>query len=222
MPVDFVREKPTGEYMRNSVVQDNLENLSALTSPEEASPLSPSSKHTPSQTLDASESERTYQPYPWEPLNSLLDMVDDKTNGRAGWLQRFVNYLFFGGLAALVNLFVFYVTYYHVFTRLHPEILHNSLSYIVAAECSILANFIPNDRFTFNKLPGARRPWLQRCTRFHMTAIVGTLLTFVIELSLSTFIHITPVISEAIATLIVLVYNFSFHHIFTYRHIKHA
>jgi putative flippase GtrA len=31
-----------------------------------------------------------------------------------------------------------------------------------------------------------------------------------------------PLIAEAIATLIVLIYNFSAHHLFTYRHVKHA
>ncbi len=164
----------------------------------------------------------SYQPYPWSLPNRLLDFIDSKTNGRAGWIQRFVSYLFFGGTAALVNLAVFYVMYYYLIAALNPTILRNTLSYIVAAELSILANFIPNDRFTFSALPGAKRPWLQRCTRFHMTTIVGALLTFLIELALSTFTHTQPIFAEAIATLIVLIYNFSFHHIFTYRHPKHS
>jgi putative flippase GtrA len=154
----------------------------------------------------------------------VLDIVDKQTNGRAGWLQRFVSYLFFGGVAALVNLAVFYIMYYHIlaFFALKSPVGANVVSYIFASELSIIANFIPNDRFTFNKLPGAHRPWIQRCLRFHMTCIVGSCLTFLIELGLSTFVHIQPIFAEAIATLIVLIYNFTFHHLFTYRHMKHA
>jgi putative flippase GtrA len=196
--------------MRNTLVENRLE--------EELITSTDTLDHLP----EAVQPVPTYQPYPWQPLNRLLDMIDERTDGRAGWVQRFVSYLFFGGTAALVNLTVFYVMYYHAFTEIKPDLLHNLLSYIVAAELSILANFIPNDRFTFNKLPGAKRPWLWRCARFHMTTIVGSVLTFAIELSLSTFTHIQPILAEAIATLIVLVYNFSFHHIFTYRHMKHA
>jgi putative flippase GtrA len=163
----------------------------------------------------------SYQPYSWAFLNRVLDVVDEKTGGRAGWLQRLLSYLFFGGTAAIVNLLIFYLLFYHVFAHVSNPFWHNTLSYAIAAECSIMANFIPNDRFTFNKLPGAKRPWIQRCLRFQMTTIVGSILTYLIEMTLSTFLHIEPVLSEAIATVIVLVYNFSFHHIFTYRRIKH-
>src|SRR5216684_5531635 len=143
----------------------------------------------------------SYQPYPWPLANRVLDFIDAKTNGRAGWLQRFVSYLFFGGLAALVNLLIFYIMDYHVlasFTTNHAFLGH-TLSYVVASECSILANFIPNDRFTFSSLPGAERPWLQRCLRFHMTCIVGSLLTYLIMMALTTFAHVPSIISEAIA-----------------------
>ena len=215
--------------MKDSVVPDSVDEFSSVLANLQRQTSLPS----PSQTIPASSpdvssipttSAHSYQPYPWPLLNRVLDAVDEKTNGRAGWLQRFISYLFFGGLAALVNLLVFYVMYYHLlagFTLTHKT-LSNVFSYIAAAELSIIANFIPNDRFTFNKLPGAQRPWLQRCARFHMTTVVGSLLTFIIELSLSTFTHTQPIIAEAIATLLVLIYNFSFHHIFTYRHMKHA
>lgn len=165
---------------------------------------------------------RSYQPYSWKLPNLLLDIVDKKTNGRAGWMQRIISYLFFGGLAAVVNLITFYVMFHHVFASLRSDFLHNTLSYLVAAELSILANFIPNDRFTFNKLPGARRPWILRCMRFHLTALVGTGLTYIIELTLSNFLHLEVVFAEAIAIIIVLVYNFTFHHLFTYRHVKQS
>lgn len=166
----------------------------------------------------------SYQPYAWSLPNKILDIVDAKTAGRAGLVQRVISYLFFGGVAALVNLGVFYIMYYHVLASVAAQnaSLGNVLSYVVAAELSILANFIPNDRFTFNTLPGAHRPWIQRCLRFHTTCIIGSLLTFLIEFGITHFTPIQPIIAEALATLIVLVYNFSFHHIFTYRHVKHA
>ena len=213
--------------MKNSVVQQDVDEFSSvLTGLEEQSPLLSTSRdalaHFSDATLTPAKPARSYQPYSWDLLNRVLDIVDDKTNGRAGWLQRFISYLFFGGSAALVNLAVFYIMFYHVLDPIGSDKLRNILSYIVAAELSILANFIPNDRFTFRHLPGANRPWIQRCLRFHMTTIVGSLLTFLIEFGLSTFTHTQPIFAEAIATLLVLIYNFSFHHIFTYRHIKHA
>ncbi len=208
--------------MKDSVVQKNGKEFPVASEPvEDALLIASSSPLNPPQTVLVPPAP-SYQLYPWEPANRLLAMIDERTHGRAGLLQRLFSYLFFGGLAALVNLGVFYVMYYHLLKTVDNTVLRNTLSYIVAAELSILANFIPNDRFTFNTLPGATRPWLQRCLRFHMTTIVGSVLTFMIELSLSTFGHIQPIASEAIATLIVLVYNFSFHHIFTYRHLKQA
>lgn len=213
--------------MKNPVVQNDMDEISSvLANLGDPSSLLPASQNLALQPSGAAlvspGSFPSYQPYRWNVLNQVLDIVDARTGGRAGWLQRLVSYLFFGGLAALVNLAVFYIMFYHVLALLHPIPLRNILSYIAAAECSILANFIPNDRFTFNTLPGAQRPWPQRCLRFHMTTAIGSLLTFLLEMSFSSFLHIEPILSEAAATLLVLIYNFSFHHIFTYRHLKHA
>lgn len=215
--------------MKDSVVSNSVDEFSSvltglenqaslLAAPQSAAVVAPDSASQQTARVPS------YQPYRWAFLNSVLDVIDAKSNGRAGWLQRLVSYLFFGGTAALVNLAVFSIMYYYVLASLavHNDLLANTISYILAAECSIIANFIPNDRYTFNKLPGAQRPWLQRCLRFHMTTIVGTILTYLIQVGLSTFTHTPKVIAEAIAILLVLIYNFSFHHIFTYRHTKHA
>jgi putative flippase GtrA len=215
--------------MQNSVVPNDVDEFSSVLAGlgEQSLTLSTS----PNASIDASpiiiapeKIAPSYQAYPWSLPNRILDIVDMKTNGRAGQVQRVITYLFFGGTAALVNLAVFYVMYHLVLGSLSPkpDWLNYDLSYIVAAELSIFANFIPNDRFTFNTLPGAQRPWLQRCVRFHMTCIVGTTLTFLIGSGLHTFVHTEATISEAIATLLVLIYNFSAHHLFTYRHVKHA
>jgi putative flippase GtrA len=200
----------------SSVLSDLQEQASLLTPQPQHATIEPGAK--PEQTSHVP----SYQPYPWQLLNRVLDLVDRLTNGRAGLVQRVISYLFFGGVAALVNLGIFYLMYYHILAALNPVPLRNVLSYIVAAECSIIANFVPNDRFTFSMLPGAKRPWLQRCARFHLTTIVGSLLTFLIEFALSSFTPIQPILAEIIATLLVLIYNFSFHHLFTYRHLKHA
>lgn len=207
--------------MKDIVVPNGQDPLSVMVgSGEPGVDISPVSD-TLDQTFTPAQPVRSYHPYSWDLINHVLDIVDQKTNGRAGLAQRLISYLFFGGLAAGVNLGMIYVTYYHVFTGL-PLFLHNTLSYVVAAEVSILANFIPNDRFTFQKLPGAQRPWIQRCLRFHLTALVGTGLTYCIELLLTNTLHTEIVVAEAIATIIVLAYNFTFHHVFTYRHVKHA
>ncbi|HYL45077.1 MAG TPA: GtrA family protein [Ktedonobacteraceae bacterium] len=163
----------------------------------------------------------SYRPTPWKFVNALLDMVDNYTGGRAGLLQRFFTFAFIGGAAALVNLLVFYVVLY----RIDPQnrtVAHNVLASVFASEISIMANFIPNDYFTFSHLPGHERSWVARCARFHLTSVVGSLLTFLIEFGFSYVGHVPAILSQATALIIVLFYNFSFHHIFTYGRVKTA
>ncbi len=212
--------------MKNTVVPNELDELSVInTLGDTASRIAailPNPPAASSETLlVTARSTRSYQPYPWSILNSILDIVDEKVPGRAGQLQRVVSYLFFGGTAAVVNLLVF-----AIMLRLLPDastnIIQNTIAYVFAAELSIMANFIPNDRFTFSSLPGAKRPWLQRCMRFHATCIVGTILTLLIESTLKFRFDVPALIAEAIAIIIVLIYNFTFHHLFTYRHVGEA
>jgi putative flippase GtrA len=163
----------------------------------------------------------SYQPTSLPIVNRLLDVLDDLTDGKAGWIQRLFTYLFIGGSAAVVNMIVFYILFYRVQMPVTIT-LHNAIANITAAEISIMANFIPNDYFTFRHLPGHQRSWGQRCLRFHLTAIVGSLLNFLIELSLTSMAHVPALLSQAIAILLVLIYNFSFHHIFTYGGLRSA
>src|SRR5260370_29075944 len=164
--------------MKNIVAPNDLDELLVSSSLEESSsrlsPLQDTPFHPSDMLFAQAQPVRSYQPYPWSILNSMLDIVDNKTHGRAGQLQRIVSYLFFGGLAAVVNLIAF-----AIMLRLMPgdNPIQNTIAYAVAAELSILANFIPNDRFTFNTLPGAQRPCLQLCIRFHSTCFVATLIT---------------------------------------------
>jgi putative flippase GtrA len=158
----------------------------------------------------------SYRPTPWRVMNSLLDTVDGATRGRAGWVQRFVLYLFIGGSAAVVNLVVFYLVFYRIPLPVHTAV-HNVIAEGLAAEISIMANFIPNDFFTFKYLPGHARSWGARCLRFHITSIGGSILTLLIEFTLHYLAHVPALVAQAVALMLVLVYNFSFHHIFTYR-----
>lgn len=162
----------------------------------------------------------SYHPTRWPFVNHLLDTVDSVSHGRAGQLQRFISFAFLGGLASLVNLGVFAV----VLSRSVPTNydMRYLLAFLLASEISIIVNFSLNDYFTFRHLPGHARSWNMRCARFHMTSISAILLTLLINFALSHGLGIHAILAQAIAILIVLFYNFTIHHLFTYRHIKTA
>jgi putative flippase GtrA len=162
----------------------------------------------------------SYHPTRWSIVNKALDIADQYSGGRADWIQRFVSYAFIGGCAAIVNLIVFYVIFYKVPLPVSP-FLHIVIANVIAAEISILANFIPNDYFTFRHLPGHNRSWGARCLRFHLTTISGAVLTLLIELAFTYLAHTPAIVGQAIALILVLIWNFSIHHLFTY-HAKHA
>jgi len=180
------------------------------------------SSHSTIDTLSTVPPVRTfpsYRPTPWAIVNSGLDIVDKVSGGKADWFQRLVTYLFIGGFAAVVNLVVFYAVLYRLPLPVNMA-EHNLIASLLASEISIMANFIPNDFFTFRHLAGHERSWLARCSRFHITSIVGSLLTFLIEFAFTYMGHVPAIVAQATALILVLIYNFSFHHIFTYRHIK--
>ncbi len=163
----------------------------------------------------------SYHPTQWAIVNRILDVVDRVTKGRADWVVRFVSYIFFGGTAAIVNLAVFFVALNYI--PLHKgSLAQNIFASVLACEISLIANFIPNDYFTFRHMPGRERSWGARCARFHITSLIGSGLTVLIQLFFSHVVHIMPLLGQAFALLLVLFYNFSFHHLFTYRHVKTA
>jgi putative flippase GtrA len=161
----------------------------------------------------------SYHPTSWKLVNQVLDVVDNVTHGKAGLFQRFFTFVCIGGLAALVNLAVFAAVMYGVKLPV-SEWLHNVIASMLAAELSIMANFIPNDYFTFRRLAGHGRSWFARCLRFHITSIGGAVLTFLIQSGFRYIGHTPAIIGQAAALVITLFYNFSFHHLFTYRHMK--
>ncbi len=154
-------------------------------------------------------------------LDSLMQMVDGVTAGKAGMLQRAVSYLIVGGFAACVNLASLYI-FNDIVPMPFPRVVHNIVAFLLAAEISILANFIPNDRITFSRLPGHARSWWMRCLRFHSTAIAGTLITFIIFSVMHIWLGLHTLIAESTGIIVALVFNFTFHHIWTYRHIELA
>lgn len=165
-------------------------------------------------------SRHSYHPTRWPFVNHLLDHVDSMTRGRAGQIQRFVTFAFLGGWASLVNLAIFSF----MLSRSVPSNYEARymLAFLLASEISIIVNFSLNDYFTFRHLPGHARSWWARCARFHMTSVSAILLTLLINFALSHGLGIHAILAQALAILIVLFYNFTVHHVFTYRHIKTA
>lgn len=192
--------------MERSVLDRSLEEVAVESEVQQAIPL----RGTPS-----------YRPTRWAVVNRVLDIVDDVTHGKAGLCQRFFTFAFIGGFAALVNLAVFATVMYGIKLP-GAEWLHNVIASVLAAEISIMANFIPNDYFTFRGLDGHSRSWSARCLRFHITSIGGSILTFLIEFGFRFIGHVPALAGQAVALVLVLFYNFSFHHLFTYRHVKPA
>ena len=203
------------EYMDQSLIDRNVDEILTPASSfdelvEEMVEQAPSARYLPS-----------YHPTQWAIVNRMLDVVDRVTKGRADWVVRFFSYIFFGGTAAVVNLVVFFVALNYIPLHIN-SLVQNVFASVLACEISLIANFIPNDYFTFRHMPGRARSWSARCARFHITSLVGSGLTILIQLFFSHVVHIMPLLGQALALIIVLFYNFSFHHLFTYRHVKTA
>lgn len=172
------------------------------------------------ESCNTQERQPTYHPTSWLVINRILDVVDELTRGRAGWVQRFFSFAFIGGIAACVNLIVFYIVDNFVHLSVN-SMVHNAIAFIVANEISLLANFIPNDYFTFRRM-ARHRSWAVRSARFHLTACSGITLTYILQFCFNFFLHLPSMIALATAIWIVLFYNFTVHHVFTYRHKKPA
>lgn len=161
----------------------------------------------------------SYHPTGWALADRALEVVDNVTGGRAEWVRRVFSYLVIGGFAAVVNLIVFAVMLHLIALPVAPHV-HYIIANLTAAEISILANFVPNDRFTFRYLPGHQRMWLARCARFHLTAIGGTVVTLIISVGLNG-LGLPGIIAQAIGLIIALIFNFTLHHLFTYHGSAH-
>ncbi len=161
---------------------------------------------------------KSYYDTRWPLVNQVLAITERLTSGRAGLIQRLFTYLLIGGTAAVVNLGIFAI--FEHFGSLKTLTLYSAVAYFCAYEFSILANFIPNDYFTFRFLSGHQRSWLARGLRFHMTSLSGVLVTFIISWVLFHPVGLPLLASQAMALILAVFYNFTAHHFFTYAH-KH-
>ncbi len=141
--------------------------------------------------------------------------LDVYTRGHAAEALRVMSFLVVGGFGTLVNLGCVWV-----FSR------YTSLPYdvyiVLATEIALLCNFLLNDRFTFHSLGGKQRPFWLRCVRFHGPSALGFVLTLALSYLAHHIGHLTPVLAQAVAILIVTVVNFSMHRLWTYRASAHA
>lgn len=183
-------------------------------------PVSAVRSVAPAPTPASPESIQTIQSYidtRWPLVNRALAITERVTHGRAGVIQRLASYLVIGGSAAAVNLAVFAIFFHYGSDKV---LWYWLLTNVVAYELSILANFIPNDYFTFRHLNGHNRSWLVRCLRFHITSLSGVAVTFIISATLFHLIGLPSLVAQAIALVLATAYNFTVHHLFTYAHIK--
>jgi putative flippase GtrA len=160
----------------------------------------------------------SYHPTGKPRIDHLLDLADQLTGGRAEWVQRAFSYLFVGGIAAIINLITLQLTLNWLAGTPFSHRVHYVIAFAVATEVSILANFIPNDRITFSHLPGHSRTWIQRCARFHVTCVGGVIVTFAVSGILHLVFKVPALPAQAVALIIATAFNFTFHHLFTYRH----
>lgn len=136
--------------------------------------------------------------------------LDHYTHGHAAEVTRVVSFLIVGGLGALVNLGCVWL-----FSTLTP--LPHEAYIVLATEIALLFNFLLNDRFTFHTMVDSRRPFWLRCLRFHGPSALGFVLTLLISYVVYHYGHLSSVLAQAVAILVVTVVNFLMHHFWTYR-----
>jgi len=161
---------------------------------------------------------KSYYDTRWPLVNRALALTEQVTHGKAGVIQRAFTYLIIGGTAAVVNLGILAIFFHFGSANV---LWYLVLANVVAYELSIMANFIPNDYFTFRHLAGHNRSWWARCLRFHITSLSGVAVTSIL---FALFFHLMgqqahlALVAQAIAIIIATFYNFTVHHLFTYRH----
>lgn len=184
--------------------------------------LRTSATRPPAAQASPATSAKSYYDTRWTLVNRALALTEQATHGKAGVIQRAASYLVIGGSAAVVNLTILAI-FWHFGS---PTVLwYLILANVVAYELSIMANFIPNDYFTFRHLDGHNRSWWARCLRFHITSLSGVAVTSIL---FTIFFHLMgqqphlALVAQAIAIIIATFYNFTVHHLFTYAHTKPA
>jgi serine/threonine-protein kinase len=126
------------------------------------------------------------------------------------------SYVLVGVASTGVNLICFQALY--VIAGLpYPERVRYLIAWIGAAEVATMFNFVLNDRFTFASYDGRNRPLLVRAVRFHTTVINGFILTFVLSAGLHYGLGFPALVSQAVGIFVAFLFNFTVHHLWTYR-----
>ncbi len=144
--------------------------------------------------------------------NKAVQIAEKYFHGKGEEVVRILMFLIVGGSAALVNLIA--VRELDAHAKLLPFWSISAIS----TEISILYNFALNDQITFRSMTiNSGRPIWLRCARFHLPASVGFALTLILATSFHTFGHLSAVIAQAIAIIIVTGVNFVMHRFWTFR-----
>ena len=83
------------------------------------------------------------------------------------------------------------------------------LSALIAIEISILWNFTLNTKLTFNYKFGDKYILLDSVIRYHLASLVGLFINLSVLFSLTEFININYIISEAVAILLAFGFNYT-------------
>jgi len=147
----------------------------------------------------------------------IVRVINKITLGKADMVQRLFCFILVGGLGSIVNLLCFSLLY-HFLMQSAVEMVAYFLAFVIATEVSILHNFVLNDWITFRHLRGHNRYWFVRCVRFHVTSAGGALVTLGISFAFFHVLHVPLLFSQGIALVAATLFNFTFHHMFTYGH----
>ncbi|HEX8728046.1 MAG TPA: GtrA family protein, partial [Ktedonobacterales bacterium] len=150
-------------------------------------------------------SAKSYYDTRWALVNRALELTEQVTHGKAGLIQRAVTYLIIGGTAAVVNLSILAIFFHFGSTSVLWYLI---LANVVAYELSIMANFIPNDYFTFRHLAGHNRSWWARCLRFHITSLSGVAVSSALFFVFYSWVGLEALLAQAAALLLAVFYNF--------------
>jgi putative flippase GtrA len=211
---DCMRDIKTNNSTQASFSADELDEARWMESTLKTRAIHPGADPITDNLRGELEPDQSYYDTRWPWLNQILATTERVTRGKAGVLQRLFTYLIIGGTAAVVNLILFAIFNHYGSTS--TLTFYAIVANIVVYGVSILANFIPNDYFTFSHLEGHNRSWLARCLRFYTTSISGVVVTILLHWIFYNLLGVPTFIAQVIALILAVIYNFIVHHIFTY------
>ena len=106
--------------------------------------------------------------------------------------NRLIRFAFVGASGAVINLLILWILtdFGHLFYL---------LSALIAIEISILWNFVFNTKLTFNYKFENQGALLDSVIRYHLASLAGLIVNLSVLFSLTEFINMNYIISEAVA-----------------------